>query len=426
MEINKINYPPKIKRQNMSKRPWKQRWYIQVLTFIIGACMRAGKKRKLVKDKSMEGLKKTPYLLLINHMQFFDFAMMIKATQPRKVNNVVSIDAFDLKRFALYLGGCWPKRKFINETYTVRSVLHCLHKYKSISAMYPEARYTLTGTTASLPESLGKMIKLAKVPVVTLIFNGHHLLRPTWGDQKTRKEVPVLANMKQILTAEQVQQLSVEEINVAVNKAFVYDEYKYWRKTGFKIKYWNRAWGIHTILYKCPNCSAEGETTSKGAEIACKKCKSVWELAEDGLLNCKTGETKFKHVPDWVEWERSEVRKEIEAGTYEIKDNTDAFGMPHSKYMIPLGKTNWTHNLDGFKMTGHYNGEDFAIVRQPLENYCIQVEFTFPRLKGLHTAGISTENDTIFFVPREGLLQKLYFGVEELYKFKKAGEGSKK
>jgi len=419
MEINKLNYPKKIKHHNLAKRPYRQKWFIQVLMFLVAALMRAGKKRKVVKI-DMDGLKKEPYLLICNHMQFFDFAVSVGATMPRKTNHAVAIDAFDrLKGWLLYLAGCTPKRKFLNEVSTVRNILHCLKKYKSIVTVYAEARYTQIGTNAVLPESMGKMIKLAKVPVAVMLYNGHHLLRPTWGDQKTRKEVPVLATMKKILTAEQAAEMSVEEINALIRKEFVYDEYKYWRETGFKITYPNRAAGIHNVLYKCPECNAEYEMTSGGAELKCGKCKAAWELTEGGELVCKTGETRFNHVPDWCEWERGEVRKEIEAGTYGITDNPEGIAQPHGKYAIKLGVTEVVHDINGFNMKGHYNGEDFHVVKLPQENYSIQTEFTFPRMKGRHTVGISTDDDTFYFFPtRDGILQKLYFGVEELYKYK--------
>jgi len=419
MEINKINYPAKIKHHNLAKRPRKQSWYVQGLIKVLSQFMLMGKKSKITKI-NMGGLKKQPYLLLCNHMQFLDFAVASKATWPRKVNNVVAIDAFDFKRFLLYRGGCFAKRKFTNDVSTIRNIMHCLNKNRSIACIYPEARYTQLGTTAVLPDSLGKMIKLLKVPVVTLIFNGHHLMRPTWGDGQVRKEVPIRATMTQIITKEQAETLSIEEISSKVREAFYYDEYKYWREQGFKITYKNRAAGLHNILYKCPCCGTEFKMSSSGAEVKCDNCGSIWELTELGELNCKTGKTKFKYVPDWCEWERAEVNKEIQKGTYELTDNPETVSMPHSKYVINLGKTHFKHNNDGFNITGHYNGQDFKIVKRPFENYSLQTEFYFPRLKKKHSIGLSTDDDTLYFFPtQDGLLQKLYFAVEELYKIKK-------
>ncbi|MCL2821800.1 MAG: hypothetical protein FWD86_01190, partial [Firmicutes bacterium] len=383
MQTNKINYPKNIKRQNPAKKPKKQRWPIQLLAFTLALILRLGIKRKLVKI-GMKDLKKQPYLLLVNHMSFLDFPIAIQATAPRKVNNVVAIGEFDIKAGLFYIAGCWPKRKFVGEVHTVRNVLHCLRKYKSVVTIYPEARYTQTGTNAVLPDSLGKLIKLAKVPVVTLIFNGHHLINPCWGDTKYRKEVPVLATMKPLLDTNQIAQMSADEINLTVNKAFVYDEYKYWQQSGFKIKYKNRAAGLHHLLYKCPECLSEYKMTSGGCQIACSQCNSAWELTQEGYLNCKTGQTRFNHIPDWCEWERGQVRSEIEQGTYKIEGSFETFSQPKDTTIIKLGKTDFVHNNSGFRVKGHYNGQDFEFIKPPSENYSIQTEYNYARFKGKH------------------------------------------
>ena len=52
--------------------------------------------------------------------------------------------------------------------------------------------------------------------------------------------------------------------------------------------------------------------SSKGTEIFCTECGKRWNLNEDGTLTALSGETEFSHVPDWFEWERSEVRKQVE------------------------------------------------------------------------------------------------------------------
>jgi len=403
-----------------TKRPMKQTWYIQALLRLLAKILLSGKKLEIVKI-DMDGIKDEPYLLLCNHQQFQDFPVAVKVLERRKFNNVVAIDAFDIKRFGLYPGGCVPKRKFINDVSTVRNIMHSLKKNKSIMSLYPEARYTQLGTAAVLPSSLGKLIKKLKMPVAMLIINGNHLMCPTWSDFVVRKEVPLKATLKRVFTPEQLAVMTVDEINAKIRQEFEYDEYKYWQEAGFKITYPNRAQGLHNVLYKCPKCKTEYKITSSGAELQCEKCESVWELTENGFIKCKTGETKFAHVPDWAEWQRAEVRKEILAGTYEINERFEAVSQPHSKYVIPLGKANLKHNSDGFNITGHYNHEDFNIVKLPLENYSVQTEFHFPRMKKRHTFAISTNDDTFYFFPTvDGMMQKLYFAVEELYKIKKA------
>ena len=75
--------------------------------------------------------------------------------------------------------------------------------------MYPEARYSPAGITSYLPEALGKMIKMNKVPVVVVLHHGNHLHTPFWNWRKPRK-VPMHTVFTQILTAEQAKEMSVE------------------------------------------------------------------------------------------------------------------------------------------------------------------------------------------------------------------------
>ena len=64
------------------------------------------------------------------------------------------------------MSGCLCKRKFTNDIVLIRHLQRVINN-GDIAVIYPEARYSLCGTTAILPESLGKMCKLLKVPVVS-------------------------------------------------------------------------------------------------------------------------------------------------------------------------------------------------------------------------------------------------------------------
>ena len=79
--------------------------------------------------------------------------------------------------------GCLCKRKFTTDMALMRSVKKVLQEYGDILCMYPEARYSPIGTTAILPDSLGKLVKKQGVPVVgqtvgALIENLVEPLRP--------------------------------------------------------------------------------------------------------------------------------------------------------------------------------------------------------------------------------------------------------
>ena len=125
------------------------------LIWLLSKIALIGKTYKVEKIH-MDGLK-APYLLLSNHMQFIDFELAAMGTWPNRVNNVVSIDGYVLKFFLMEWIGCIATRKFTTDVHLVKSIRKVLQR-GDVLAMYPEARYSPCGTTAFLPDSLGKLI----------------------------------------------------------------------------------------------------------------------------------------------------------------------------------------------------------------------------------------------------------------------------
>ncbi len=153
-----------IKRFDMAAAPMKQ--HLLPLIWLLSMPAVFSHKNKLTKI-NMENIK-PPYLLLCNHNAFMDFKVATKAIFPHRANYVVAIDGFWKREWLLRLIGCICKRKFTNDISLVRQLKRVTDRGK-IAVIYPEARYSLCGTTAILPESLGKLAKSLKVPVVTLI-----------------------------------------------------------------------------------------------------------------------------------------------------------------------------------------------------------------------------------------------------------------
>ena len=85
-----------------------------------------------------------------------------------------------------------------------------------------------------------------------------------------------------------------------------------------------RADGLERILYRCPNCQSENTITGKGIHITCSACGKAWELDKFGFIKALQGDTEFSHIPDWYEWEREQVKQQIEKGEYSFEDEVDA------------------------------------------------------------------------------------------------------
>ena len=407
-----VNYRNK-KRYKTARYPLHQGFFWTWLIWLLSKIALLGKEYKVEKI-NMEGLK-PPYMLLSNHMHFIDFELAAMGTYPYPVSNVVSIDGYVIKFFLLEWIGAIATRKFTTDIHLVKSIRKVLQR-GDILAMYPEARYTPCGTRAFLPDSLGKLIKMNKVPVVAVVHRGNHLYAPFWNFRRKRK-VPMHTTLKQILTPEEIASLSVAEINAILRQELTYDEYRYQRENVIRIREPFRAEGLHKVLYQCPHCGEEFQMGSKGAELFCKACGKRWVWEETGELRALDGETEFPHIPDWFDWERQQVRQQVRSGSYSYSDEVQVWSLPRVWRYLPLGKAKLTHDPEqGFLLEGHYRGQTYLIHRQPEQTNSLHVEYDFGPLGKRDFIDISTENDSFYCRPtQENIITKLAFATEEIY-----------
>ncbi len=408
-----VNYKNN-KRYNTARYPIRQPKIIVGLIWVLSKIMLADKKYK-VEKVGMEGLK-PPYMLLSNHMWFTDFELAACGTFPHRVNNVVTIDGYYQRPWLMELIGAICHRKYTMDLHLVKSIAKVL-KRGDVLCMYPEARYTPSGTLCYLPDSLGKLIKHNKVPVVTVVHHGNHIFSPFWNFRQKRKGVPLHTVMTLTLTPEQIAGMTAEEINAHIKNALDYDDYKYIKDNGIKVTSPIRAEGMHKILYQCPHCGVEHEMESKGTELFCGACGKRWSLNEDMTLTAQEGETEFSHVPDWYNWERTQVEKQIEEGTYYYEDEAEIYGFPRCWKFLPLGNGKVRHTIDeGWVVEGHHNGQDYRIHRLPHQQNSLHVEYDFQLFKPYDCFDISTENNSLYCYPKKkNVLTKLAFATEIIH-----------
>lgn len=404
-----------VKRFNMKKKPVRCRWFLKPIAWALAFPNIIKHKTKITKT-GMEGVK-PPYVLLGNHNAFFDMSVSTRATFPKFGNYVVAIDGFIGREWLLRNIGCICKRKFTNDPQVVRHLIEVV-KMKGIVALYPEARYSLCGTTAPLPESLGKLCKLLKIPVVTLICHGDHINHPFWNTRHERGVKPTEAEMKLLLTAEEVEQLSVDEINARIVKEFQYDDFRWQKEKGIRVTCKDRAVGLEKILYQCPHCGKEFRMETEGIKLRCKACGKEWEMTELGELKACEGETEFSHIPDWYEWERENVKKEVAAGTYstgELPVRVDS--LPNAKRYIRLGEGTMTHDMNGFKVTvTAENGKVYTMEKSVPSLYSCHIEYEYLFKHG-DCVDLNTLTDTWYVYPHDCAfaVTKMALATEELY-----------
>ena len=398
-------------RFDMLKAPVRQRlrWLIRLLSIPTLVSHKA-KIHKI----NMEGIK-PPYILYGNHNAFMDFMVMSKAVWPHRVNFVVAIDGYIGREWLLRSIGGICKRKFTNDIALIKH-LKTVIKNGDIALIYPEARYSLCGTTAIFENSLAKLAKFLDVPVVTLITHGHHINSPFFNlpDHKVKG---VSTDMTCIATKEEVEKLPVEELQKRIEDAFVYDDYKWQKDNNIRVTYKGRANGLHKVLYQCPHCGVEYEMDSKGTELFCNACGKRWEMSELGELKALEGETEFSHIPDWYEWERANVRKEVDAGTYHFETPVHIDALPNAKKFIHMGPGKLIHDMNGFHLEGTDEGTPFSMDWPAGETYSVHIEYEYLGKFG-DCVDLNTLEDTLYVYPEapKFSVTKMSLATEELFK----------
>ena len=403
-------------RFDMKAPPVRTKWYLRPLTYLLSAPDVSKHKCQITKV-GVEDLK-PPFILLCNHNAFMDFKVATKAIFPWRANYVVAIDGYIGREKLLRDVGCICKRKFTSDTYLVRQLKQTI-KNGDVAIIYPEARYSLCGTTAVLPESLGKLCKLLKVPVVTLICHGHHVNSPFWN-LHDRGVKPTEAEFKLLFDPETLKQTPVEEVNRKIVEAFQYDDFAWLKERGIHITYKDRAEGLHKVLYQCPACKTEFKMSSQGITLKCNACGKQWNMSELGELKAVEGETEFSHIPDWYEWERENVKREVAEGTYSSGElSVSVNTLPNAKKFIHLGEGTMIHDMNGFTVRGtDVDGDPFEMIKTVPSLYSCHIEYEYLGKFG-DCVDLNTLEDTWYIYPdpsKENFaVTKMALATEELY-----------
>ncbi|OPZ91090.1 MAG: hypothetical protein BWY74_02075 [Firmicutes bacterium ADurb.Bin419] len=232
----------------------------------------------------------------------------------------------------------------------------------------------------------------------------------------------------------------MEEINTKIQEFLTYDEYAWQYETKQAITYKKRAEGLELVLYQCPVCKWEIQMASQGENIYCKHCGDRWHMTEYGRMehlsnkqqadSCLVRETHdlipdctvdFTHIPNWYEWERSQVIKEIEKGIYSLNIKVHIEALPNAINFIDLGEGILRHDMEGFALTfkDYDDDKEKTIYFSSISMTSIHTEYNY-RGKG-QCVTLSTVDNTYFLFPRgEGFnATKIQFATEYLYEYHK-------
>ena len=365
--------------------------------------------------EGMEKLCKEPVLILMNHSSFIDLKIVSKIFYPKRFGIVCTSDGFVGKEWLMRFLGCIPTQKFVSDMTLIQDMEYMLKKKKTSVLMYPEASYSFDGTATPLPRKMGVLLKKLNVPVVTVITEGAFARDPLYNCLQKRK-VNVSAKVKCLLTVEEIKSKTVKELDAMLDEAFSFDNFTWQKENNIEITETFRVDGLDRILYKCPACGAEGEMEGKGISLTCHHCGKTWELDALGQLKATEGDTEYPHIPDWYAWERQEVRKELEDGTYALDTDVDIGMLVDFKSIYMVGEGHLHHSADGFVLTGC--DDKLNYVQPPLACYGLYSDYYWYEIGDVICIG---NKDALYYCFPKGKtpVAKTRLAAEELYKLKK-------
>ena len=340
------------------------------------------------------GKPEAPAIVLCNHGSFIDFIYAAALLRKYKPHFIVARLYFYHKLLGWLLRkvGAFPKSMFAMDMENAKNCLTVL-KDGEILAMMPEARLSTAGRFEDIQGSTYSFIKKSGVNVYTVKIGGDYLADPKWG-KGFRRGAVVEAELDILYTAQQVKDLSLEQLKAGIEERLSYDEFR-WLQQRPKLRYHSRrmAEGLDNILAVCPVCGRKHTLTTKKDKICCERCGYLTSLNDrygfdDGF--------RFADLSQWYDWQTALLEKEITenenfslSSQVELRLPSDGNGLTRHG-----GNGVCTLNREGLTYLGTKDGEN------------VELHFSIQRIyRLLFGAGENFEiydgTQILYFVPEE-------------------------
>lgn len=262
-----------------------------------------------IKTVNKVGEPKQPSIVLCNHGSFIDFIYAAALLRKYKPHFIVARLYFyhAVLGWLLRKVGSYPKSMFAKDMESMKNSLTVL-KNNEILAMMPEARLSTTGRFEDIQDGTYSFIKKCGVDVYTIKIDGDYLANPKWG-KGLRRGALVEVELDILYTAEQVQNLSLEEIKEGIEQRLYYDEFE-WLKQHPKVHYSSPclAEGLENILSVCPKCNQKHTITTETDKISCENCGYLTSLNDRYEFD---DAFQFENLALWYDWQMDLMKKEI-------------------------------------------------------------------------------------------------------------------
>ena len=275
------------------------------------------------------------FLLVSNHGTNFD-PMLLYLTFPNTpliffVGEQMLRDRF-FGKFLHYYANPIPVMRQIADANAVREAFSIAHRGGSI-ALYPAGECERDGHPLPIADSVGKLAKKLKMPLVTFNFEGTYFAGPWW--RKNRRHLPTHGRVVGIYGTDELKAMTPDEVTELIRRDLSVDEDAWRAKLDVPTRGKDLAESLETLLYLCPSCGGLRTLTSHGDVVSCPCGMTACYTDRDVFAE----DAPFHTVYEWNVWQRGRLEEMVsrEPETFEVSlDGVELFEVEPAVGQTPV------------------------------------------------------------------------------------------
>ncbi|MCQ2508316.1 MAG: 1-acyl-sn-glycerol-3-phosphate acyltransferase [Dorea sp.] len=246
-----------------------------------------------------------PSILICNHVTNLDpiyLACCLKNSHTYFVASEHLSRMGKITEILQYLTSFIPQKKGNSAMATVKACIRHVQAGHSV-AIFAEGNTCWDGISDQIVSATGKLVKMARVPLVTFRLEGAYLSAPRWRKGIRRGRIKI--HPVKVYSPEEIKKMTFEEVNEAINQDIYENIWDQQAKNPVAYSGKNRADGLERALFLCPECKKIGTLHSHGNVLACQ-CGFERKLNQYGFFEPAA---PFANIHEWDVWQKEELMK---------------------------------------------------------------------------------------------------------------------